>query len=135
MTEQLTVTRLERLLEAKRARLEGLLQQRDKLEKKLELLNRKIAALDGRRSEGAAPVRTRRRPRNEKPLLQVVLELLAKHKKGLLLNDLSAKVLETGYKTNSTNFANTLYQCLYNNSDQITCDTETRLYKLAPPTA
>jgi hypothetical protein len=46
------------------------------------------------------------------------------------LNELSKRVLATGYNTTSTNFKNTLYQTLYHN-DRFKLDAEAGAYRLA----
>lgn len=131
MATELTVAQLEKMLEAKKSRLMVLLRQRDQLRKQLAVVSDKIAAVGGEAAPRTpAGLKRRKRPKNDKTLLQVVLEVLGDNKKGLSLSDLSAKVLEAGYKTGSAAFSNTVYQCLYHNGDQIAYDSEARLYRL-----
>lgn len=131
MATDLTVAQLERMLERKRTRMNGLLKRRDKLQKALAIVESRISTIGGvRRDPSSKPRKVRKRPKNEKSLHEVVIAVLGSNKKGLTLADLSRKVLDTGYKTNSAKFENTVYQCLYNNQKQIMHDPETRAYRL-----
>jgi hypothetical protein len=128
MSTDLTVAQLEKLLDNKRALLDSLEKKRERLQKQLSAVEDRISAIGGARDSRFRKIR--KRPKNDKTLLTVVLEVLAEHKKGLTLGDLSSKVLETGYKTGSSHFPNTVYQCLYNNTDKIGYDAATRSYRL-----
>lgn len=132
MASELTVAQLERLLERKRSRMNGLLKRREKLQKALAVVENRISTIGGvKREAGATKARkVRKRPKNEKSLYEVVMVVLGQNKKGLTLADLSKKVLDTGYKTNSAKFENTVYQCLYNNQNKIMHDPDTRAYRL-----
>jgi hypothetical protein len=131
---ELSVAELERLLSGKRSQLDNLLRRREQLSQELSTVEEKINSVEGRKSEGTAVVRRtakRRslRPKNDRSLKEVVVELLTENRKGLSLDELSRKVLETGYKTSSTKFKNTLYQCLYN-AENIALDKKNGLYHL-----
>lgn len=128
MATNLTVAQLERLLDRQRAKLERLLRRRATLQRQLAQVERSIAAIGGALEE--SPRKKRKRPRNDRTLLQVVTEVLTGNKKGLTLKDLARQVLETGYKTGSANFENTVYQIVYNNSDKIQHDAKTKTYRL-----
>jgi hypothetical protein len=130
MANEMTVVQLERILERKRSRLDGLLKRRDRLQKQLSSVEGRISAIGGIRSEGGRTRKVRKRPKNDRPLIAVVTDVLAQHKKGLTLKELSAKVLETGYKTYSDKFENTVYQCLYNNSAKLAHDAKTHTYRV-----
>ena len=130
MSNNYTVAQLERLLQRKRARLEGLIQKRDRLQKSLSRVERQIAEIGGAVPAGTALRKPRKRPKNGKTLLQTVHEVLTQHKKGLSLKDLTSKVLESGYKTGSTNFQNTVYQCLYHNQDHLAHDPKSHTYRI-----
>lgn len=133
MANDLTVAQLERLLDQKKTLLNGLQKRREKLQAELNGVEKRISTVGGAKGEKTGRKSSRRghkRPRNDKTLLEVITEVLGQNKKGLLLGDLSDKVLATGYKTGSVKFSNTVYQCLYNNSKQIVCDPSTRLYRL-----
>jgi hypothetical protein len=127
----LSVAELERMLNSRKTELETLIKKRDKLKKDLATVEKRIRTLQGvpattsPSGRGKAPSR----PKNVKPLHQFVTDILAKHKKGLPLAELAKQVLDAGYKTNSKNFKNTLYQCLYN-SKAITHDAKTGKYQL-----
>ncbi|MDA1016420.1 MAG: hypothetical protein O3A00_18425 [Planctomycetota bacterium] len=125
-----SVAQLERMLTDRKTRLDGLHRKQERLRTELDKVEDEIAILEGRRASSRFPKQVVNRARNEKPLHTHVIELLTKHKKGLTLSDLSENVLESGYKTTSTNFNNVLYQCLYN-SDHIAHDAATGCYKLS----
>jgi methionine salvage enolase-phosphatase E1 len=124
-----SIADLERLLDERKAKLQDLLQARDRLQKQLDDLDAQIqdaASVDGPliRRRGR-----KRRVKNETSLKAVVQQVLAKNKKGLSLADLEAAVTETGYKSGSHNFRNVLYQAAYHSPD-IARDEKTGLYKL-----
>jgi len=126
---RLTVAELEQLLERKKRRLSSLHRKRDQIEHRLQTVQAKISRIQGL-PERARAVKSVSRPKNERTLKEVVTELLGNSKKGLSLQDLSDKVLATGYQTTSTNFKNTLYQTLYHH-DGIQLNKETGLYSLS----
>ena len=128
----LSVAELERILSSRKSRLDSLTKKKTKLQKDLTRVEKEITQLVGRQSAAAAGGRRKvlKRPKNAKPLSQFVTEILSKNKKGLTLAGLAEKVLESGYKTNSSNFNNVLYQCLYN-SESFFHDEESGCYRLA----
>jgi hypothetical protein len=127
----LSVTALERMLMRKRTQLEHLTKRREALQRQLEKVDRQIGQIGGRNG-GPISVRrkVRRRPRNARPLAEVVIELLKKNKSGLPLSQLTAKILATGYRSHSSDFKNVVYQCLYNNRKSIVHDEKAGVYKL-----
>lgn len=128
VSNQMSVAELERLLENRKTQLNRLTKERDKLQKDLQRVEEKISSLEGGRGMGRRVGGTVR-PKNKKSLHEVVTEILGRSKKGFPLGKLHDKVLESGYKTNSNNFKNVLYQCLYN-SDDIQHDNKTGNYYL-----
>lgn len=143
--KELSLSELQRLMEAKKQRLSALLKRRSKLQADLAKVEEEISALEGRRR--AAPSRSkarkgvkngvkkkvvRRRRRNQQPLHAVVLEVLGKSKEGLSLKDLAAKIKETGYKSGSSNFNNVIYQTLYKllKSKTVEHDKEAHVYRV-----
>ena len=132
-TADLSVADLERMLSTRKTQLDSLRRKRERLLKELETTERQINELEGRRHGGTTAVmreRFRNRPRNEKSLRAHVFDILSENKKGLTLKDLADEILKAGYKTNSTNFKNVLYQCVYN-SDRVTHDAKSGMYKLS----
>jgi hypothetical protein len=128
-SEHLTVAELQRLLDSRKQQLLELSKKRTAIQKELDSVNAQISALEG----GKVVLGARgRRKRNPRPLRKIVEELLLKSKKGLTLAELSAKVMETGYKTSSKNFRNVLYQCLYNTKG-VYHDSSSGTYKFKPP--
>jgi hypothetical protein len=130
MAKDYTVAQLEKILTRKKASLDKLLRQRSQLQKKLAQVERKIVEIGGMAGEGRANQHVRKRPKNSRTLLVAVNEVLGQHKKGLTLRDLANRLLASGYRTSSTNFQNTLYQCLYHNSDKLAHDAKTHTYRI-----
>jgi hypothetical protein len=130
MSKELTVAQLERILLKREAKLESLILKRTRLLKQLAQLEAQIVAIGGVVADGGKTRKSRRRPKNAKTLIVAVREVLSQHKKGLTLRDLANNLLESGYKTSSTNFQNTLYQCLYHNSDKLAHDAKNHTYRL-----
>lgn len=140
--KEMSVAELESLLNRKKTELDALHQRRTRLAADLLNIDAQIQSAAGSRADLSAPRAEatpaaakkpgqRRGPRaqNGRSLKSVVVELLANERKGLGLDELSRKVLATGYKTTSTKFKNTLYQCLYH-ADEITLDKQNGLYHL-----
>ena len=129
--KELSVSALERMLSRRRTQLERLTRRRESLQRQIEKVDRQIGQIGGRNgSDLGVHKKVRRRPRNSKPLTEVVVEVLKKHKAGLALGQLSDKVLATGYKSHSGDFKNVVYQCLYNNRKTIVHDEKAGVYKL-----
>ena len=131
-TKDLTLLDLERLLNGKKNELEQLLKKREQLERQLTEVVEKIRSIEGKKTNGELGGVGRRiafRLQNDRTLKEVVTELLTENAKGLGLDELSKKVLSSGYKTTSTNFKNTIYQCLYNH-ERIVLDKKNGLYQL-----
>jgi len=123
---EMSVADLNRILNERQSRVNKLKKKRDSYLEKVQGLEDQIHELEG---EGAG-AGTGTRPRNEKPLHDYVTDILGRHKKGLALADLAEKVLKAGYKTNSSNFNNTVYQCVYK-SDEIDRDEKSGNYVIA----
>ena len=127
-----TVIQLERILDRKRSKLDGLVKQQERLQKQLATVEDRITAIGGTRSESTRGRKIRKRPKNDRPLIAVVIDVLSQpdNKKGLKLKELADAVLATGYKTFSDKFVNTLYQCVYNNNDKLAHDAKTHTYRV-----
>jgi hypothetical protein len=126
---QLSVTQLEQLLTAHKARLAGLVKRRAKLQATLAGVEKEIAALSGAAPDKKVRRKIGKRPKNVKPLKVVMTEVLGKNKKGLSLGDLAEKILATGYKSKSRKFSNVVYQTIYANK-QFIHDDKTGTYRL-----
>ena len=121
-----------RLLEEKQKHLEDLLAQRDQIQRQINDIDWEIqaAATVGRpprRPKTRSP--SLARPVNTAPLRQFVIAALKKQKKGLLISELTSKILEAGYQTQSELFQNVVYQCLYK-APEIEHDPRTGRYSL-----
>lgn len=122
----MSVTELEKILDERKHLLHELAKRRDQMQKELEKIDEQIQEIVG---VGAKEIRRKKRPKNEMPLRDVVMDVLGKSKKGFTLPDLEIKVNESGYKSASKNFKNVLYQCLYN-TEGVVHDDSTGCYRL-----
>lgn len=127
--EQLTVADLEKILETRRSILQNMLEQRGKIQRELDRIDSAIRQLQGNERISVSGRGKGPRRQNSVSLRQLVQELLAKSKKGYTLAELTEHVFASGYKSDSTNFRNVLYQCLYNLKDAFH-DAETGTYRL-----
>ena len=143
---KLSIAQLEALISKSKSKLSTLYKKRDQLKKQLIALEGEISEAEGSagmapRGGAAAPVGRRyaptpqpgtkvQRAQNDKSLKTYVEEALAANKKGLTILEIMAAVLNNGYTTNSSNFKNTLYQCLYHNEKTFVLDKSTKCYKL-----
>jgi hypothetical protein len=142
----LSIAQLEALINTRKSKLSSLYEKRDQLTKQLEALNSDIETAEGKTAAGATRGRpahftrtaavakrkgaTVQRAQNDKSLKTYVEEVLAASKKGLTIGEIQEAVLKNGYTTNSANFKNTLYQCLYHNEKAFALDKKTKTYKL-----
>ena len=121
-----SLTQLQQLVESKQSELTNLKTKRAEIQKELNELDQLIAQTEGNGRAVATPVSTkpadRRRnvspsrsePRMSRTAKDWAIEILGQEKKGLPLKDLANRMLESGYKTTSTNFSVALYQVLHN---------------------
>jgi hypothetical protein len=130
----ISVAELEKILLNRKQELDDLLRRRAQLQAQLAEVDQEIAQMQGQRAAGAYSASARGKLVNEKSLREYVLEILGRSKRGMSLADLSVKVLAAGYRTESSNFRNVLYQCLYNTKD-VYHDDSTGTYRLRTPTS
>lgn len=119
---QLSLAELEKLFKTRTSVVETLYTRRKKIEQKIGGINQRIAELEGAKSQGrvARPTGYKRRPpawktreQNTMSLKQAVMEVLLANPKGLKTSEIVELVPGTGYVTNSENFYNVVYQCVY----------------------
>jgi|GEM_PF-769906 len=139
----LTVSQLEKVLFAKKSKLEDLVVKRDKLRLELTSLDEQIRGLAGSDApdEEGAPRRRgrpkgsknkgRRGPRTkgQKSLKTWVQEELAKNKKGLTIDEIITNVQAGGYRSKADKFKNVMYQCLFH-SENFQRDAESKRWVL-----
>tara|TARA_B100000029_G_scaffold170643_3_gene166913 strand:- start:92 stop:505 length:414 start_codon:yes stop_codon:yes gene_type:complete len=112
---ELSVAQLETLLAQQKGRVSALSSKRDRLQKELASIDVELKTLQGATTSDARRGRRRgKRPKNTQSLTAVVAGILGDNTKGLGLDDLVTKVVESGYKTKAKNFKNVVYQCVYN---------------------
>ena len=144
MAEELSLAQLEALIEKRKRQLERLQERRKKLESLLEEVQLKIAAIEGRVQRGqrkataarsgkpTAKKKRRRGAASKQPLDALDVSVLSDVPEGLPLKELEQAVLDRGYKTNSKNFRNVLYQAVYKlgRAGRVKRDTDSGRYKL-----
>jgi hypothetical protein len=143
----MSIAALEKLINDRKSVLSGLYSRRDQLTKQLDAINAEIANAEGSSgvpargrlsqitrssavSKNSAPLATITRAQNGRSLKAHIIDVLSSNRRGLNLGEILDAVLESGYVTNSANFKNTLYQCLYHNEDLFILDKATKSYKL-----
>lgn len=126
---QMSVAELEKALSARRERIDSLMADRDQILRELDKVEGKIRDLGGSFSGRRAQGRRGPRAKNEKPLWGYVEDILGRSKRGVTIEELEKKVLASGYKTNSNNFRNVIYQCLYH-AEEVSHDSSTGRYIL-----
>lgn len=110
-----TIAKLQSMLAQQQSKKKELLRERSKLQTQMEKLDRQIAGLDGGvvgSAGGNAVGGPGSRPRNEKSLVAVLEEVLAKSPKGLGVGAIAEAVQATGYKSSSANFRGIVNQTL-----------------------
>lgn len=126
MTENLSsmsLAEIQQILKQQQNRIQQLQKRREKILASLQEVDDEIAQISG--SENGSG-----RFKNEQSLEQVICDILAKHKKGLTLNEITEAVGNSGYQSSSHNFKNVVYQNVYK-SERITRDEKTKKYVLA----
>jgi hypothetical protein len=102
----LSLIQLEKLMQARRAEVIRLSRIRDKLQKKLEGVEKKLIAIAG--DTGGKVTR----PRNHASLQEIIYQVLQKAGKPLGVGDILDKVHATGYRSKSSNFRGIVNQTL-----------------------
>lgn len=125
-TTTLSLADLEKLIVERQSQVETLVKRREQLQAEIEQLD---AEIQDCLATGSVRRRGGKRPKNTASLRTVMLEVLAKNKKGLSLPDLAQQISDTGYKSNSRNFKNVVYQCVYN-TENVVHDAATGLYRV-----
>ena len=109
--KQHSIADLQKLLGEQRQRRNKLTAERKKLQAKMEQLDREISTLDGAGANGAAASEGTR-PRNAKPLPDVIADVLKKASKPMKVGAIADAVKGTGYQSNSANFRGIVNQTL-----------------------
>lgn len=130
--QDFSLAQLQLLMESKTSELSELKAKRAQLKRELDGLDQQIEETEGsgrrrgamgRRTAGAGNGRRRKkvarkarrtRAKNKKSAKAYAIEVLKAAPQGLPLDQLANKILDSGYKSNSASFKNTLYQTLYN---------------------
>jgi hypothetical protein len=114
-TNGLTLAHLERLMRTRRTELARLTRKRDTLQRRIDAIDGKIAAVSGGISVGngrAGGGGTGRRARNASSLQDTIHQVLSKAGGAMSVGDIVAKVTATGYRSNSANFRGIVNQTL-----------------------
>lgn len=132
----LSIAQLETLLAEKKGRVTALAHKRSSLQAELNSIDKELNSLQEKASPAARRKQNnrdnRKRQKNSEPLAAVVNRILEKKSGGLSLDDLTAQVISSGYKSNAKNFTNVVYQCVYN-STVVIRDKQTGTFRLKSP--
>jgi hypothetical protein len=108
-----SIAQLQKLVQSRQTEMARLSRNRDKLLKKLDAVEAKLAAISGGaggRGRGGAGGGTR--ARNEVSLQDTIHQILSKAGGPMSVGDILAKVTATGYRSNSANFRGIVNQTL-----------------------
>jgi hypothetical protein len=113
----LNIAELEQILEQRRTELNRLYKQRSEAEKKLAGIDRQIAKVEGAalgngRRRGGGGGGTGTRVRNERPLPDVIEEVLRAGGGAMKVGEIMDGVLAAGYRSGSANFKGIVNQML-----------------------
>ena len=113
-TGGLTITQLESMLYSRRAQIENLTRQRNRVLKQLATIDDKIKKLGGtlRGGAGTPSLTAGGRARNAKSLVGTMEEVLTKAGKPLSVGEIVEAVEASGYRSNSDNFRAIVNQTL-----------------------
>ena len=103
----LSIQQLQQIIEGRKSEISRLERQRNKLARKLNAIEARIAALGG-----SARSRNGMRVRNDKSLPEVLLGVLSKSSKPMQVGDITDAVRSAGYKSNSPAFRSIVNQTL-----------------------
>lgn len=108
--KQHSIADLQKLLGEQRQRRGKLTTERKKLQAKIEKIDREIESLEG--EGGAEGVTASGRARNDKPLPDVIADVLKKNGKPMKVANITEAVRNTGYNSTSANFRGIVNQAL-----------------------
>ena len=98
---------LERMINKSRRKLRKLGRRRSRLQRKLDAVDRRIAAVGG-----AGKERRSTRASNEISLAEAIAKVLSRARKGLGVSKVAEKVQAAGYRSGSANFRGIVNQAL-----------------------
>jgi len=98
-------------LQRRRRQLPRLAKRRAKLLDQLKEVDAQIADLGGAAGKAPRAGVGRKRPKNAKPLAEVMLKVMSKSK-AMGVSDIAAAVKKAGYKSNAANFTSIVNQAL-----------------------
>lgn len=105
-TASMSLSDLQRLIDRRQRELRKLSRRREKIQRKLDDIDDRIAALGGAGSFG------RSRPRNEVSLNDAIAQVLEKAAKPMAVGDILERVQRAGYRSGSVNFRGIVNQTL-----------------------
>ncbi len=106
----LSVSQLETLLARRKSEIGDLSKERSSLQKKIDAIDDRLRQLGGGAGGRGGPGRSR--ARNDRSLVDVMEEVLAKTGKAMRVSEISDNVQATGYRSTSANFRSIVNQML-----------------------
>lgn len=112
-----SIADLQNMLSERRRQRSKLLQERKKLQNRIDQVDRQIQMLDGAGGGGAAAAGGRR---NDRPLPDVIEAVLKKSSKPMRVGEIAQAVQAAGYRSNSANFRGIVNQALIKEKKRFT---------------
>ncbi len=100
------------MIKSRRSDRNKLVAERKKLQMRLDKIDRQITNFDGGGNGSSGGTR----PRNDKPLPEVIHEVLKKNGKAMRVGDIAEGVESAGYQSSSANFRSIVNQALIKDS-------------------
>lgn len=113
--QNLSIERLESILQKRRSDAQDLENKRNKLLAQLEIIDNKLTKIKGGSTTKKTKSRSVVRASNDRPLRAFVADALKKEPANL--QEITDRVLKAGYKSNSSKFKNVVYQSLFHNEE------------------
>ena len=107
-----SIADLQAMIRARRGERQKLVNERKKLQKRLDKIDREIAAFDGESGNGAGDGSVGTRPRNAQPLPDAIAAVLKSGKGSMRVGDIAEAVQSNGYRSSSDNFKGIVNQAL-----------------------
>ena len=109
-----SIADLQAMIRARRGERQKLVNERKKVQKRLDKLDREIAAFDG--DAGSTASGGGSRPRNDQPLPDVIASVLKSNKGSMKVGEIAEGVQANGYQSSSANFKGIVNQALIKDS-------------------
>jgi hypothetical protein len=107
-----SIAQLEKLLDNRRREMSDLMKERNRIQTRLDALDRRLATLSGGRFRNGSGGGAGTRARNPKSLTAMMEDVLGRSGKPMNVGDIAEAVQRGGYRSNSANFRAIVNQTL-----------------------